>query len=110
MLPALATTSSDRGPTAPQPAKPSEPPDVPRKFKNTGAVPSLPPEQRGLTSGRVELTMTADGADPGDVFCSLSRPNVGCAAIPLDAQPVFTDRREMRAARDEGHIRSGLRE
>jgi hypothetical protein len=46
----------------------------------------------------------------GDIVGSLGRPDMGLAAIPLDTQPVLANRREMRAARDEGHIRPGAGE
>src|SRR5215472_1908115 len=38
------------------------------------------------------------------------RPDNGLAAIPFDPQPVLAHRREMCAARNEGHIRPGLGE
>jgi hypothetical protein len=51
-----------------------------------------------------------DGVDLGDFICRLSRLDVGFAAIPFDAKSVLAHRREMRAARDKGHIRPGLGE
>src|SRR5713101_1053273 len=35
---------------------------------------------------------------------------MGFAAVPLDTEPVLAHCREMGAARDEGHIRTGLGE
>src|SRR5262249_58046989 len=51
-----------------------------------------------------------DDADAGDIVGGLRRPDNGLAAIPFDAQPVLAHRREMCAARNEGHIRPGLGE
>src|SRR5439155_3704138 len=51
-----------------------------------------------------------DHTDAGDVVGCLGGPDMGRAAVALYPQPVLADRREMRAARDKGDIRSGCRE
>ena len=51
-----------------------------------------------------------DGADPADVIGGLGRSDMGLAAIPLDAQPILTDRRKMGAACDKRDVRPGRRE
>src|SRR5437016_6850350 len=49
-------------------------------------------------------------ADAGDIVGSLSGPDVGLAAIPLDAQTVLANCRKMGAARNKGDVRPGLGE
>src|SRR3977135_850709 len=50
-------------------------------------------------------TIVINDADAGDIVGGLSRLDVRLAAIPLDTQPILTDRREMHAARNKGHVR-----
>src|SRR6266542_3857926 len=62
------------------------------------------------TSHSLTQSRTYNDADAGDIVGGLSRPDMRLTAISLDTQSVLTKRREMGAARNKGHVRSGLGE
>ena len=61
-------------------------------------------KSHNLTQQRTTSTV----ADPGDIVGGLDRLDVDFAAVPFDAKSILAHRREMGAARYEGHVRPGF--